>query len=526
MPRTGFNLADVRMWLEIDGEEVDISHASLSFALNTIPTARFVLATGVRAKTGVISKAMELAETTQLLIPGKVFLQGNQGAVSERGTLQLNGRYQLFDGYVTGINGHIGGGLNLQATMTHWLSDLNYSSAISAGSSPENPWQFSFNAALHPAIGGETPTGHFLPVTMVQQNIGQEEVQRDLWGEAILPWLKELASEDRINLQEFGRNDTPNKDVQRALDRFAGDKLPLQLGDVDYVDVARAISEDIAGTLDPNTNSNHLMALANTTIWDKLIGELSPLYRFAVVPFPTKAKVVPFTAGLRTTWRNMLNRDETSVDLSTQLIRPLGGLGIYGSFDSGVGAFLPGESTPPELHIGGQFVAKNQNGMILLKRAPRWLDSVILPSVVSTGIIGGSAVADGMLPNAGEAPPSTAVTRAKAVKNAFDQMAQSMFIDEVLRHRVGLVVTPLRFDICPGSMITFQGHNSTGKRGIRHGTVIAVSYTVDAEQRSATTVYNVAHVRKDSENKDDDFSLDRHPLYDRVWAGDQLIEPT
>lgn len=534
MAKPQFSIADIRLWLEADGADVDISSLQLTYALNSIPRATLVLAAGVRAKTGRISPAFALAENSGM-VEGKIFLQGAQGAASELNTLTVNGRYTLFEGYVTGINGAVGGGLRLQAEMTHWLSDLNYSSAISAQSSPENPWQFTFNAAV-PGASDTTRAGggfHFLPITKAQSIITEKSVQDDLWGEGILPWFKDLAASDRINLPEFGRNDTADKTVQTALNRFDGEKLPLQVAGIDYAAVAKAIAEDIAVTsLDPSANTNHLLGMANTTLWDKLVGELSPLYRFAVVPLPTSAKVIPFVAGLRSDWRprggpvTMLNRDENSIDIASRLLRPLGGVGIYCSYNGAAGGLGPTNSTPAGIHIGGKFVA-GEEGMILTKRAPRWMDQIPLPTVTTAGPLTGDPVADAMAPAAGEAPSADKpADKVKETKVLFDKFAQSLYIDEVLQHRTGQIVCPLRFDICPGSTIAFQGHNASSKRGLRYGSVIAVSYMIDAEQRTAHTIYTIGHIRTEKENGQDAFSIDRHPLYDNVWKGGHLVEPS
>ena len=95
-----------------------------------------------------------------------------------------------------------------------------------------------------------------------------------------------------------------------------------------------------------------------------------------------------------------------------------------------------------------------------------------------------------------------------------------MYMDEFLSGRTGVLVGPLRGDICPGSSIRVQGVADVGDW---YGTVQGVSFYIDAEEQRALTSFDVAYMRSASENTHNNTSVARHPLYKDTWVGAPLL---
>jgi hypothetical protein len=544
---TEYSALLIRLWAEIADTEIDVVQFTSVFEMNRIPKATAVLPVGRNVSTLEISAAHDAAKLHSLQFPAKVYGEFTWKAGQKPPDCVIpEGRYVLFEGSVTGV-GYVRGTRKLQLAveMTHWLNALNYASALSASSHPGNPAQFIFNPSMPDRAGDDAEVAgagfsqHFLAKTMAQSHIDEAAVQEDLWGKGILPWFEALAGADRLSVRDLEPPPGGDPAATAALARFDGETLPLDIQPADAPLVAKAIAEDIAVTgTDPSKNTNWYLPMANTTLWAKLVGDLAPNYMFSVIPFPTKAKVVPFIPGLRTHWQpdededfTIKGRDMDLVDVNSQLPRPLRAMMLFAAQNNAAGAsFIPG--TPPELQVGGGHVADRADGMVIFKRAPQWLSHFVVESEYADKAAGVGGVKGGAIwPRVGEAPdkpdPKAVLLRARPM---IDQMAHSLFANEALKGRSGQISGALRFDVAPGSTIRFEG---TSGRFIDEeqgqdlfGAVVRVTYYIDAETPRAGTAYHIAHVRNEPENEDDDTSLTKHPLYaeDAIWPGAVHIE--
>jgi hypothetical protein len=258
---------------------------------------------------------------------------------------------------------------------------------------------------------------------------------------------------------------------------------------------------------------------------------------FSIVPQVDKAKVVPYIPGLREIYnpRNddftIMSRDQSFIDYSARLPRPLRAMGIFGGHGFQMGASFRPNTTVLKERIGGMYVARD-DGLVMFKQAPRWLSESTQRSgyiLQAAGLKGpkGNAMHPGVgQPAAGPQPQQVQ----QQMLSLMDKMAHALYANEMIKHRSGQVAGPLRFDICPGSNISVEGTKGAfieGDEAVgeqRVGTVIRTVMSADAEKSSASTEYKLVHLRTEAENGEDDTSIDRHPLYDRVWTGDILTE--
>jgi len=553
-----FTSIKFRLWAEVEGITVDVVQFTCSYEMNRIPKATCVLPVGRNARTLAVSTAHDITEDIEIQQSVKVFVEVlHGGGLGNNRAIVTPGEYLLFEGFVTGLGyRRKGNSLNLALEMTHWLSGLNFASALSGSSHPGNPYMLTFNASFSgPMDGAEAGEGlngkHWIRTTMAQEAIDTAAVRKDLWGEAILPWFKELTGTDRLLAQEglFGadaadaaNNDSANGEALAALNRFAGDILPLDTVVDDETDlVAAAIADDLAvSSTNAAEGANHFAALSNTTIWSKLVGHFAQMYMFSVIPYPDRAKVVPFVPGLREVHNprgekySVLGRDLDYLDLSSKLPRALRAVGLFGGHDNDSGADLGAHNVPKDINdVTGIYVGRD-DGMVMFKLAPRWLTHIGSPWTASLATAGiGSVRSDAFnpkaAPNAGEIDLRDA---RKNFKNLMDSMAHTLYAYEVLKGRVGHISGAVRFDISPGSTISIEGTGGAFIGGndplgeARYATVLRTTHIFDAEARSAGTAFQLGHIRNAKENENEDTSLDRHPLYNRQWAGDISVRTT
>jgi len=537
-----YTSASIQMYALIGDEVVDIERFECDYAINTIPKATAVLPVGREVSTMLPSAAHAISRETTIQIPTQIFCRVTH-AGGDPAELWPEGDYMLFAGWTTGIGyQHTYNGLGMAIEITHWLSALTFSSTLSGASSPNNPSHFAFRAALKKA---DTPGGASIHSnTLAHKFFTPDGIRTDLWGECIQPWLISIAEEDRFNYQAFGdelkKNDSANDDCVKALNKFTGDKLPM---DVDGMKIAahklrNAIADDVAyGTLTPSAKAE-LMKMATTTFWDAIV-RLASEYRFAIIPLPRKALVVPYVAGLQEVWNpsdtdfTIQARDLDAYNVNHQLRAPLRAIGVYTGHASRAGFFgakqrmAPGAAT-----CGGWFIAREE-GTVKIEPAPSFM-SLIRPDIHSkdsSAAEGKKVKANAVDPTAGEEPEEDEPKKTEDEQEGpLNKYARALFATETLRHRSGHLGGPARVDICPGSNIRIEGTSGSFLAGVdphgepRYATVYRVRVAVDAQAPSAGTTFELSNVRTETENEEESTSIERHPLYDRVWTGDYLVE--
>jgi len=537
-----FTAIRCKLWAEIDGEEVDLISVQCAFEMNKIPVAQAVLPVGREVRTLNETSAHEITANAALQAPVQIWGEfSNVGGVDNDRAVVPEGKYKLFDGFFTGAGyKRSRDGLHLTIECIHWLSGLSFSSSLSESSHPHNPANFSFNAGIPnncdaAGFGGNL---NYTGKTLAQSIITSVSVSQDLWGQGIKPWFLSLANCDRLNVRDLGNNDGINNEAKAALERIDGDKLPMDLADADVELVAQTIATDIAvNVTEPGSNTNHTRAMANVTLWDKLVGDLAPTYMFSLVPQVDKAKVIPFIPGLREIYNprkeafTILSRDQVFIDYSARLPRLLRAMGIFGGHGWQAGASFQQNTNILSETIGGMYVAR-EDGLVQFKQAPRWLAECTQQSTYvmqAAGLKGPKGSA--MHPGAGQ--PADAKQPQQVQQNMrplLDKMAHALYANEMIKLRAGQVAGPLRFDICPGSNISVEGTKGAFIQGDepvgegRIGTVVKVVISADAERSIASTEYKLMHMRTEKENEEDDTSIEQHPLYARKWTGNILTE--
>lgn len=538
---------DFDVWADINGTIVEVVQFACDYGLNEVPKCTAVLPVGYTALPAhTASTAHAATAGIQLQVPLAVYVRIRKystDAANVYSSFANDSTFVIFCGWVSGIGyRRTYSGYAMTIEGTHWLSALSFSSTLSSTSHPNNPTDFIFNSRIALNAAGGT-LSHWVARTAAQDVLTSTNITTDLWADALYPWFKELACEDRINVEKFGGagggNDGSDNEAAAALALInsggSPPTLPFDDHGVDGDHAAAAIADDIAvSTLTPATAGNTLHGMAHTTFWDKIVGELSPKYFFKLVPRPEDALIVPFIPGLRDEYKpiagdaaSIIARDQSHQDMQARLPRAIRAYGLFAGHGSRAGGNLIPDDAVNDSTIGGMYVGRD-DGIVIMKRAPKYLSDYVIPSVYSADAVGINSQRGNAFNHPNVGTPSAAQTPATSKEDAktlLDELAHALYVNELLKQRFGDIVGPVRFDICPGSTISFQGTEGSPvptAGELRYGSVLNVSYFFDSQAQKCHTAFRIGHVRTAAEHASDNYTVTAHPLYTTTWTGDVL----
>jgi hypothetical protein len=545
---------------------LDVVTAELNFRLNTIPFARISVAAGWEAVTGLAANIHYLVDVMTAQMAIQVYMQNMEvsnsfGGLPVEPWFTLPFPFLVFDGYTAGVGFQksMSGQAGYEITINHWLSDLNFSSALTRSTNALNPSQISTSAAF---ADGNDIEPSFTSYTLASKLFTAKLMTADFWGQAMLPWLLKLTQQDLlIDFDDPLLADQAGKknfEAERALNRIEplpstqedgtpelnpdGTQMyqPYKYGVASGVDTTDVLDSDSAvDAIGQEICQETFDTMASTTLWDKLVGGYLPSYLLSLSPLVGRALVVPFTPGLRATWATIYTEEYDSITVGGDLPRPLRGVRLMGGIGDMQGAWgLQLGDAGASNNIGGRYDNPNvSDGMIQYVNGPSWLANIVCPSSFAADAAApGGIVANALNPGVGAAPAQPNPAQVKQTARAlFDSYAEAYYVNEVLRSRYGTLKGKLRFDIAPGSSVQvvvteekFVARNlaALGKLPVDslYATVRALTVFVSREPETAYTSFELANIRSSLENTQDGTSIAAHPLWTGLWKGAPLVD--
>lgn len=517
----------------------DVVSFKATYTINALPEATVTLPLGREFFTGGYSNAYALLSGAIDARTPVYLLTTVLPADSIPAKLNIaNMNTCLFAGYIHSIQEVVSGNaVALQVELRHWLSDLHFSSTLSAMSHPSNPKDTIYNPLL--LAGGAGGSLSYTAAGLPEAMLDPELVKEDVWRYAIVPFLDFLSGEDRINTDVFATpgNDTNDSIVRKALSSFGVSILKLnQVTLGDYIDqVAEAIIDHLWGFVDQKSSDQFFDRQAQLTFFGKLT-ELAQEFFFAIIPFPLFYRVVPLTLGLVQHWnpypdRHVIVTNDEIIGMQIQnnlMPVPMRATGIYTGVHSFAGTALDKPEEANANYIGGWYIAHPDPGygLITILRPPPYLALPYEPSAYSVAAAGGVYEPISSLRNRTQVNKSLRQQQ-KILQsgkfNVLDYLAQYYYIQSKLASRRGYLTCPLRGDICPGSTIGIALEDgefvpSYIDSSRLFGTVVSVIYSA-SEDDPPTTTYVLAGIRTAAERLDINSSLLWHPLYANQFLG-------
>lgn len=535
---------------------LDLTSVEMTYKINEIPSAQMQVAVGRQTMTLLAANIHHIVDMLQVSMPVQIWMQ----AVDLANSVGFNVApwpaepFVIFEGMTTGV-GIIksrDGKMVISISASHWLSNLNFSSALSRSSHRSNPSHFYSTAGM--ALGAGA-TGN---PAWVSQGLGAsfftgDVIDTDIWsgggpGAGLLQFLVRICWQDSFFAPEIGK--LPGQDLNiEALDalmrfepwistplnsqnwvyRFG---VPLALRReqfVNFVDLDSAISHDIIREV--------FLDQHQTTIWDKL-QSLKSDFLFAVVPMVDRALVVPALAGLVFHWQTIFAEDYESIRLTGELPRAVRGVALllHGPMSEAGGyGHNPGTGQLGTPKIGAYYEnPRMREGMIVMKRGPSWL-SIAQPS--ESNVVDSTqpydVIANAINPGVGLPPTAVnPVIAQKLVSGVAAEYARALYVEEALRWRTGIITGRPRFDIAPGSIVRFvysadkfvsgQVPGGIADQSLMMGMVIGITLSFDAMEGRCGSNILLGHIRTQWEHLDPSYSVAFHPIWRFAWTGAPL----
>lgn len=537
-----------RVYLRLDIEDYgsfEISSFGSDSFLNSIPTATCSVGIGRNLSLGSVSNADKLIRERQKK-KAKVYFRA-QGPFDDNNNWPEK-EVVIFEGRLEGASlSTVGGSQELMVALRHWLAYLDTASTVSSMSHPSNPLSLTFSSALKGLVTTDDGGVYAMAHTAVAGHFDAEwpKAGADLWGDGFKPlFWKLLNNTDFVEFSEALLDcmpDLSNKTNANAIDalkRIAGEstlepdcstklpaygaKLALLGNDSMPEHVVRSIASFIgAETID---------GFASQTIWGKLLS-FAGMFQFAIVPLTSKALVVPFTPALQTTYcKTLTMQSQDSRRVNLQLAKSLRGVATFGM---NTGTTDAGMADKTQYDITGCFSPTGKkDGLIWVVAPPPWLaNAVVNPwSPARTSSLLTNKVNSAITPmpidkNVAANPPKVI----RQVSDILNGYAHNLYAMESLRGRMLAVAEKLRFDISPGSTVNILANGDPfladdALADALVGVVTGVTIAINADRAHASTNYQVEFFRTKDENDDEQYTVERHPIYETAFAGAPLVD--
>lgn len=564
--------------------EVPIHSVRANHSENSIPTCVVGAATGrlAQATWDVLKASILHRKYNQLALPSRalVQLQVTRQASSRTMTQEWpTDWFTAFDGWVSQVSPSMTlGDRSVTIQLTHWLSDLDFSSPYSEDAYPTTPADFLFNAATVAGTGlGKRVVGSTY-LYKALNSFTSASIASDFWDDGndagLRPFLQGIAGERLFNWREVaGYADNPtaegvtptNNLMLGALDRFEpffdeefltnlytyGSRLALRTDLQGFNEIANRIKAQVCAAA-------YTPQYIGSTMWDRLSSGLTGQYMFSIIPMVDRALTVPYTPWLSSSRTTLFASDVDVLQYTLQVRRPIRAVAVIGTYGSYTGlnsARQPGGAESSVRRALGyfqpEFTAANgiKDGMIMPVEAPMWINDLLMHGVSSFTAPRSAKFATAQNPGGrpdnfvGPPDPNNPETLDAVLENKTvsgealaNALAKATYLQEATKWRQMVVSTNLRFDLAPGSSVVFQVSpdsalervlaplNVTGGESVI-GRVVSVSWTLEINGTSgvASTVYHLAYLRSLIENEDSAFSADDHPLWRDVWTGAPLV---
>lgn len=551
--------ATAYVWVVNQWYELEIISGNFTYSINSIPNGSIRVAVGRNAIYGNASFIHSLAPFLRSTTPVEVYLDVRPGGSSFGFPIDPwpIGPFRVFSGYIANVSDSLDQeDASCVINLVGWPVVLSYGSILSTRTHTLTP-QMLNNAATF-----ATGTGIAWSMeTIAHEFFTRDKIQSDFWGNSLRPWLMKIASQDMLTepgdpVGFFRQNLMTLSALQRFEPFFDPQTqslyynfgVPLRIQQTNQQDSIVEGLDFIAAGISAEMAKNTISAAEAGTVslWDKLVGNILPDYRLAVVPLASSALVVPVCPGFQTPWQTIWGQEYTEIEVTDQKPRQLKGIRLFLSSATftgvGNGGRLGESNDMPT--TGGRFDEPNvgDDGIILYMNAPSWTSNCIAPSIwgrKSTAPF--STKANVVFPNVtidkeepvpqnkeGENPKNAKIK----VKNVWDLVAHAMYVGENLRGRNASITGRLRFDIAPGSTVAIQTVRDKfvnrqvplGGQEFLFGEVITVTFSFNSESMSAGTAFAISNVRNWYENVYPGTSVERHPFYAVPWNGAPLVE--
>lgn len=534
--------------LDVDGVVYEVAQFTSSWAVNEVPSAVCMLALGrdvLHQKPAMVHtqpQQFQMQNATVYFSPSQEYDARQDWP---------EGRLAIFVGKFAGFAYRkINGKVYAIASLVHWLADMGCSSCLTKNGHVSNPTQLNAAAVLESFGDPAAGVGNYISA-MVPGQLADNSVADDVWQamKDIFVGLAEVSTMPVGPTGECGGKGTwvKNDVALAALARIEGPisptlgqriimflggappglaykwAVPLKIDDLNVWPIRGAVAQAIG--------QETVESYAASSFWDKLVGQFCPMFNMAVVPRVQTALVVADTPCLGGTyWKSLDAEEYDAFDMSAELARPLGAVGVVASYESQTGAGVRGRGSYPA--IGGCYAedsVRPGDGVIMYVAPPSWLQVLWFQPIYAAANTGVGKNKPSKTSTTTDARPDVSPERSDTFgvngNKLYQRYAHAVYANQMLRGRSGSVSGKLRFDVAPGSIIkvnpaleVFLGGEDQLAFAV-FACVARVTVAINAEAGMAGTTFALSHVRTEAENDRPRTSVTEHPLFGKsIWG--------
>jgi len=504
------SVVDARLYIAGIAEPIPVSSATATYALDSIPTATINVPLGL--------PLTNLLNDLPSVSPEVIF---HTNLVNRRCLLTVTisrdfgsyilpaeyGTFVMFNGFISSTRfDKTGNSTSLTLEAVHWLSILDYGSAISPQLHPINPKNSFFNIRL--ALGGAGSPFGYAPGSFIEAIAHPDYVISDFWKFGILAMLQAFLDGLSAYTTEYA---TEYALVRTTLNSFHPVLSRLTIRR-EIAPILPKLLESLYGLTDRKPILTLIDNLASNTLWDKLV-ELARSYLFNIIPYPGFYVVAPVLNGIAAANVAIPPHKILSIDFSKERPTvPIKEVIVYGGQVPLAGSALENTEEAVYPYILGSYRSSVDSGVIRFITCPSYLYGFYSVLSLLKPAIGGI-----------ESPiPTARRPRARAqkqidqfvqyIQRALDLYAKYNFVDSWLLNRSASITVPFRGDIPPGATIcAYTSSEAYGNVPVT-GTVRSVTYSISSSD-APKTIYSLRAVRTGIENYMPDLNMTEHPLY-------------
>jgi hypothetical protein len=497
------------LWLLTDdGQKIPVTYVEMSFSVNTIPICNCSVVAGknLSENENNIDFRSFLSEESKVSVVSRF---KGQAALDKDwpGTEVV-----IFEGDILSIVESVTSdtfALNIQ--IQHWLSRLQYAYIPNAINSVYAAGKF-FNF-----LSPKTPTSNTKPSVLNDINIQNPLIDafktngKNVWKNLIratfLTIAEQIDNVPRSNLNECQIIRIPSADLGSTLNRIEELEDDLNISLIDPI---------VYGAYKDHFLALPLSGQLTSSLWEVLVGYVLPEFNLQIIPQVGKAVVAPICPTLRTQKdkTNIIKREEIySINYYETIIKPIGGVLVASYYDNVTKTDATGFTSLEACYISESYRI-NKTGSVYVVDPPSWIINTKLRIQRPITLVSGLISADASLDGGDVDQPS--------ITDYLNNYAQTIYTQKRLEERSLSVVSRLRFDVAPGSIIEIQSPNNANVTSV--GRVRTVTVQISTTKESAVTVFDVDHVKPALAEVNTDFVVEKPPLYNKGFYGAPLVE--
>jgi hypothetical protein len=532
------------------GEVFPITSFSITAGINTIPAATTRIAVGAKAlavttggRVGDWSPIHERGTGVEFLLETKSLKYARIIVQDVSPHSETYGEaFTVFEGYVESASQNYSfTATEITVTLRHWLYTLDSHPCISRVTHPlsTSDWKtVLFYMAKTMSTGSN--------ISNVEQTAGtQYSGGTDVRGniKALLNQLSVFAEKKGITVPDLGKSGSgkPTYDLPLTVDellrqRFCSRKdgfapiFPKKFEGGNY-------RKDLQEAFYKSWSNLSAHSAAMNSLWTMLL-EVTGSFGLYVIPTVRNVELIPkWNVPSEEHYQRM---EDVIIANSTRLhFRPIAQVVVLPQHfllhalnvtDPKSGAAGGGENTSAKSNMAikdyaGVYEAKGsggtEKGNIFACDAPPWsayLNGYPVQGENHEGTKSGTDTKSDSKPNTDTKELIGEIEKSR--RGFLSAYAESVYWDQIYSSSRMTVISPLRFDICPGATIRIETggdprREDNSLKAAFLGLVNSIQFDFDTMDTSATTQYSLAFVRRESpEGTGDKIGMKKHPIFE------------